>query len=122
MLKIGLFGALLALGACAQMVAQKEDMLAEAGFSARPASTPQTAALLRAMPPHKFTQQMRNGQPVWVYADPTICGCLYIGNDAAFQNYKQLVAQKQTIQQEQLVNQDATLHGDMPIMDGAWGN
>jgi hypothetical protein len=87
--------AALALGACTSQVVQKEDMLAAAGFSYRPATTPQTAASLKALPPHRFVPQTRNGQTVWIYADPTICGCLYAGNDAAYQRYKQEVFQKQ---------------------------
>jgi hypothetical protein len=64
---------LAALSGCAQQVQQKEDMLAAAGFKPVPANTPQRQASLAALPPHKFTRQVRNNVPVVVYADPTIC-------------------------------------------------
>jgi hypothetical protein len=87
-------GVLLIAG-CTSSIGQKEDMLAAAGFTYRAATSPQTAASLKALPPHKFVPQQRNGQTVWIYADPTICGCLYVGNVAAYQRYRQEVLQKQ---------------------------
>jgi hypothetical protein len=67
--------ALAPLVGCAQVVADKENMLAAAGFSYRPADTPQLVTSLHSIPPHKFVQVTRNGKLLWVYADPTICGC-----------------------------------------------
>lgn len=115
---IVLCAGLLAMSACAQSVAQREDMLAAAGFSFRPADTPRKVAALKALPPHAFVHQVRNGQNVWVYADPTICGCVYAGNDAAYQTYQQEVLQKR-IADEQV--QAAQMNQDASMDWGAWG-
>ena len=58
-------------------------MLAAAGFTLVPANTPQRQTSLTALPPHKFVQQVRNNAVIYTYADPTICDCLYVGNQAA---------------------------------------
>ena len=68
-----ILGTCAVLGACAQMVQGKEDMLAAAGFSIVPANTPQRQTALAAMPPHKFVHQIRGGRMLYAYADPTIC-------------------------------------------------
>ena len=35
--------------------------------------------------------EKRDGSTVIVYADPTVCDCLYIGDLAAYQQYRQEV-------------------------------
>jgi hypothetical protein len=115
----------LALAACAQAINNKEDLLLAAGFSYRPANTPQTAASLKALPKHRFVHQVRNGQSVWIYADPSICGCLYAGNDAAYQRYRQEVFQKQIADEETqaaLANENAAIEQNAIAFDwGVWG-
>jgi len=64
------------LSACAAQVQEKEDMLAAAGFTVVLGNTPQRQASLAALPPHKFSRQVRNDTGVFIYADPTICRCL----------------------------------------------
>jgi hypothetical protein len=90
-----------ALTGCAQQVQQKEDMLAAAGFKLVPANTPQRQASLAALPPHKFTHQVRNNVPVVIYADPTICNCLYVGNPAAYDSYLQSLKAKNIAAQQE---------------------
>jgi hypothetical protein len=84
-----------------QIVQNKEDMLAASGFTIRPANTPERQAEMKNLPPHKFVYQERNGKPVYLYADPTVCDCLYIGSEQAYQQYHKLALQKQ-IADEQL--------------------
>ena len=123
--RVILGSALLALAACAQSIADKEDMLLAAGFSYRPANTPQTAASLKTLPAHRFVRQVRNGQSVWIYADPSICGCLYAGNDAAYQHYRQEVFQKQIADEQTqaaLLNENAAIEQNAAMFDwGVWG-
>jgi hypothetical protein len=83
------FAACTVLSACAnQMVQNKEDMLAAAGFTVVPANTPQRQTSLATLPPHKFVQQVRNNGVVFIYADPSVCGCLYVGNQGAYDRYR----------------------------------
>ncbi len=77
-----LFAVCAAASAC-NPVQSKEDMLAASGFTLVPANTPQRQASLSSLPPHKFVHQLRNNAVVFIYADPTICDCLYVGNQAA---------------------------------------
>ena len=123
--RLSVMMAALAVTACTSPVVQKEDMLAAAGFSYRPANTPQTAAALKALPPHRFIPQTRNGQTVWVYADPAICGCLYAGDDAAYQRYKQEVFQKQLADEQALTaeaNQQAAMEQNAAMVQwDIWG-
>jgi hypothetical protein len=114
-----------ALGACTSAVVQKEDLLVAAGFTYRPAATPQTVVALKALPPHRFIPQTRNGQTVWIYADPAICGCLYAGDQAAYQRYKQEVFQKQLADEQAFAadeNERAAMDRNVAILQWEmWG-
>jgi hypothetical protein len=86
-------------------VQNKEDMLAAAGFTLVPANTPQRQASLAALPPHKFVHQVRNNAVIFTYADPTICDCLYVGNQAAYDRYHQEVFAKNIANEQQMTAQ-----------------
>jgi hypothetical protein len=89
---VALTAACLALGACqtmAQRIGDKEDLLAAAGFTMRPANTPQRQSSLQQLPPNKFVPRTEKGGTEYVYADPTVCNCLYIGDQKAYGAYKQ---------------------------------
>jgi hypothetical protein len=66
-----------------QKIASKEDMLTAAGFKFRPINTPQRQAALQQLPPHKFCRKVNDGRVFYVYPDPTVCGCLYVGDQNA---------------------------------------
>ena len=103
-----------AVSACSP-VQNKEDMLAAAGFSLVPANTPQRQASLSALPPHKFVHQVRNNAVVFIYADPTICDCLYVGNQAAYDRYRQDVFAQNIANEQEMTAQ-------INQMDwGVWG-
>jgi hypothetical protein len=113
---------LLLLAACAGLTAcaaqvqqQKEDLLAAAGFTLVPADTPQRQAKLASLPPHKFSHQVRNNQVIFVYADPTICDCLYVGNQAAYDRYRQEVFAKN------IANEQAMTAESYQMDWGGWG-
>jgi hypothetical protein len=111
--------ALLLLGGCVQQqVMQKEDLLSAAGFSNKPANTPQRAAFLASLPPHKFIRQVKNGQPVWFYADPTICACLYAGDTRAYDNYRHEVFEKHLADERQMT---AQMNADAALDWSMWG-
>jgi hypothetical protein len=63
-------------------------MLTNAGFTAKRANTPDQVALLNGLPPNKFVRQTANGKVSYLYADPTGCNCVHVGNQAAFQNFR----------------------------------
>ena len=110
-----LFALCAAVSACTSPVQNKEDLLAAAGFTLVPANTPARQASLSALPPHKFVHQVRNNVVVFTYADPTICDCLYVGNQAAYDRYSQDVFAKNIANEQQMTAQ-------MNEMDwGPWG-
>lgn len=115
---LAILGTCVALAACGQAVQNKEDMLAAAGFTLVPANTPQRQAALSAMPPHKFVRQQQGNRVLYTYADPTICDCLYIGDQAAYGRYRQNVFQQNIANEQALTAQ----MNQLTAMDwGPWG-
>jgi hypothetical protein len=113
------FAICVAVSACtspAERVQNKEDMLAASGFTLLPANTPERQASLASLPPHKFDRQMRGDQVTYTYADPTICGCLYVGDQAAYGRYREHVFQKRLADEQRMT---AEMHQNMDW--GPWG-
>jgi hypothetical protein len=97
--------ALLIIAGCAsqqQLVGQKEDLLAAAGFQVRIADSPERLTALRSLPPNKFVTKVVNGQPVYLYADPLVCRCVYFGNQQNWAAYRQEVLAKQLADEAQM--------------------
>jgi hypothetical protein len=83
-------------------VTEKEDMLAATGFVSKKADNPQRLATLKALPPHRFVTRTLNGRVTYLYGDPTLCGCVYIGDQTAYDRYRQKMAERQTATDEQI--------------------
>jgi len=93
----------LALAACVSTsakVEKKEDLLLASGFTIRPANTAKRQALLARLPAHHFVQRSKDGKAVFLYADPLVCDCLYIGDDKAFGRYKETILERQMASDE----------------------
>ena len=58
-----------------------------------------------SLPPHKFVHQVRNNAVIFTYADPTICDCLYVGNQAAYDRYRRDVFAKNIANEQQMTAQ-----------------
>jgi len=121
--RLTLLVAMTMLAGCAAMQRQeaqsKESLLAAAGFQVRVASTPAQQANLQALTPRRILpHSLKDGAVVFVYADPTGCNCVYVGDQAAYQRFQQL-ALKQQLAQEQVMaaemNQAAMMNW------GVWG-
>lgn len=110
----------LVLAACQsvpQKVEAKEDLLSAAGFVPQPANTPQRQASMRKLPPNKFVQQVQNGQVIYLYADPIVCQCVYLGDQAAYGQYRQMVFQKNLADERRMTAMMAQDSFDF----GPWG-
>jgi hypothetical protein len=65
----------------------KEDRLAAAGFKKRSIKTEAQLTDFSNYPAHMIRPTTYKGKKVYVYADPTICGCLYMGGTTAYNTY-----------------------------------
>ncbi len=72
-------------------------LLTEAGFQAEPA---EPLASLPAVEPLKLVARSRDGDVIYVYADPYDCRCLYVGGPAERSAYESLVAQRRRARDE----------------------
>ena len=100
-----IFGVVLSVTGCVspqQQAVQKEDLLAAAGFQVRIADTPQRLAALKRLPPNKFITRGVNGQPVYLYADPLVCRCVYFGTQQNWAAYRQEVFARQLANEAQM--------------------
>ena len=89
---------LLALAGCASqqsIVQSREDTLAAAGFRLQPANTPEVKADLARLPPHQLVWEQRDGKLTFLYADPLVCHCLFMGTEQAYQAYQRLEFQRE---------------------------
>ena len=109
------------LGACAtpqQRVATTEERLSAAGFVSRPADTPQRQAMLQRLPADRFAACHVNGRSVYLYADPLVCGCVYVGSGQAYDTYRQQMVQRHLADQQEIT---AQLYADPSWGFGGWG-
>src|SRR5437763_12882005 len=89
--------AALLAAACANSgtaVSEQENMLASAGFAPKKADTPARMASLKSLPPHQFVIRNIRGRSTYLYADPTACGCIYVGDQNAYDQYRQKIASR----------------------------
>jgi hypothetical protein len=106
-------GLMLGVIGCAseqQQVSQKEDLLAAAGFQVRVADTPQRLAAMRGLPPNKFVTRVVNGSPIYQYADPLVCKCVYFGTQQNWDAYRQEMFAQRIANENQMtaiMNQEA---------------
>ncbi len=125
-LLMALIGMLPACQTQRQSVAQHEDQLAAAGFVLRPANTPERRAMLTRLPAHRFVKRVKGDDVQYVYADPLVCACLYVGSQQAYGSYQQSRQDRQRIKQltqELQSNQHAAEDDDLNAQiysDSAW--
>jgi hypothetical protein len=116
----GLAAACIALAGCAtpqERAVSSENLLSAAGFSVRPANTPERVASLHSLPPNKVVQRIRGGSVRYVYADPLVCACLYVGDQAAFSLYQQQILQRRLADEQAMTAQMNQMNWD----EGPWG-
>ena len=67
-----------------------EQLLAAAGFQARPADTSERQQHLATISPRRLERHTRDGKVVYTYADPDGCKCLYVGGPKEYSEYQRL--------------------------------
>lgn len=73
---------------------QQEELLLAAGFAKKPADTPEKMARLRRVPLYEIAVRKGGSQPVYYYADPNYCRCIYLGNETSYQTYRRLLIER----------------------------
>jgi hypothetical protein len=116
LLAFGLFGT-------AAVAQEAKDMdLETSGFVMRPALTPQQLERVKSLPPHKFIARTNNGRRYFLYADPDLCKCVFVGDALAMANYQSLVSTPytSTMPSADALPSGATLYQEMdPGMSSA---
>jgi hypothetical protein len=75
-------------------VMEVEARLVKAGFRRVPIETPQQNGAVAQLPMHRLNRYRSASGSVFWYADPTICRCLYEGDQTAYENYAGLLQQE----------------------------
>jgi hypothetical protein len=115
---IVIIGALSACETLQQRISDRESQLAAAGFVVRPANTPEREAMLKRLPENRVLMRVRGDRVHYVYADPLVCNCLWVGSQQAYQQFKRDLQQRQ-LADEQLLT--AQTYSDSAWNWGLWG-
>jgi hypothetical protein len=112
---------LVTLSACEtqrQVISKREDRLSAAGFITKPANSSERQAMLARLPPNKFVMRQHGNDTHYVYADPLVCGCLYVGTQQAFNRYKANELAEHLVDEQLLT---ARTYSDAAWSWPAWG-
>jgi len=94
-------------------VRRSEQTLMAAGFQMKVADTTEKLAHLQTLSPRVLVPNQRDGQLYYVYADPDICKCLYVGTAADYQR---------ALQKRQADDELVALYDNREVFDwGLWG-
>jgi hypothetical protein len=97
---IGVFLAGCATGPTGSSTPSQADLLAQAGFKAQAANSPQKLAYIQTLPAKKVVLNQYQNQPLYlVCTDPESKQC-FLGDQAAYERYQQLAIQ-QSISEDQ---------------------
>jgi hypothetical protein len=66
--------------------------LEDVGFVMRAANPQQFDRVRTALPARRFIARNVNGRRYYLYADPDLCKCVFLGDEVAMQSYKDLAA------------------------------
>jgi len=91
---------LIALSACVSTedrVSQEGDQLAAAGFLMKPANTPERKEMMSRIPPHTLLRQVDGDDVTFVYADPLVCNCIFVGTQEAYGRYQQYLQARRLV-------------------------
>ncbi len=74
--------------------------------------------MLNKLPPHKFVKRIHGDTVHYVYADPLVCDCLYVGTQQAYSQYQAYLQQKNLVDEQETT---AQMYSDPAWNWGAWG-
>jgi len=113
----GLFLALF-LSGCATHLQKKETFLTQAGFRTVKPQTPAQIAHFQSLPPGHIRHEEKNGQTLYMLADPTK-SLLLVGGEAEYAQYQEILYAKEV---EPGKKADKITKGIANIWDQGWGS
>ena len=84
----------------------------------KPADTPERQSMLGRLPAHQFLVRENGGTTHYVYADPLVCDCLYVGTQQAYDQYRANQLAQHLADERQLA---AITYADATWSWGPWG-
>ena len=79
-------------------VRDTERMLMAVGFHMRLADTPEPQEDLRSIPPYRIVSRTKDGNVVYLYADPDNCHCVYVGGSKEYSEYERRRVEREITQ------------------------
>jgi hypothetical protein len=113
---LGCLLALIALGmmmtGCASQGTMSATMqtqldLGSCGFTWKVADTPEKLKHVESFPQRKIVRHEKDGKYYYIYADARDCKCVYIGDEKAYQQYKQFVYEKRQDKKDDIAAEQA---------------
>jgi hypothetical protein len=86
-LALALAAAVVAFGALSQ-TPKRDRLLEESGFVMRPADTPRKVERMKRLPPLQFVARTKPGGRYYLFADPKLCVCVFVGSQQAMDNFQ----------------------------------
>jgi len=74
---------------------QMDEMLVRAGFQLHAADTPKKLDFLRSLPQNELVHKTFNEKVSYFYVDGSSCQCMYVGDEQAYQRFRQSVKEEQ---------------------------
>jgi len=100
--------------ACAtQQAMDTERMLAASGFHMKLADNPEKLSHVTELTQRKVVPHEKDGKTYFVYADAKYCKCVYIGDQEAYQEFSQMLEQKEMEDEDRMIseeNRDASMN------------
>ena len=90
--------------------------LSSAGFRVQVANDEAGRKAMNALPPHRFVIHRDGGNVRYLYAEPNLCVCIFVGTQANYQDYRDILArpvdQPDVVAPDYKTQAGALLYGD----------
>jgi len=74
---------------------QMDEMLVRAGFQLHTADTAKKLDFLKSLPQNELVHKTYNEKVSYFYVDGASCQCMYVGDEQAYQRFRQAVKEEQ---------------------------
>ena len=74
---------------------QMDEMLVRAGFQLHTADTAKKLDFLKSLPQNELVHKTYNEKVSYFYVDGSSCKCMYVGDEKAYQRFRQSVKEEQ---------------------------